>query len=122
MLAGLILAIGAGTAFVAPALGPGSVASTARYAASEQQLFAAAASSGRWGCARAAVNMNSVMGDPKLKGYKVGDRAPDGAIRSGTTTGEQKQWNLDNLTNLFKPAEEKKTAGKKSTKSRVKRI
>ena len=54
MLAGLILAIGASTAFVAPALGPGSVASTARYAASEQQLFAAAASSGRWGCARAA--------------------------------------------------------------------
>ena len=70
----------------------------------------------------AAVNMNSVMGDPKLKGYKVGDRAPDGAIRSGTTKGEQNQWNLNNLKNLFKPAEEKKTAGKKSTKSRVKRI
>ena len=71
----------------------------------------------------AVVNMNSVMGDPKLKGYRVGDRAPDGAIRSGTTKGEQKMWNLDNVKNLFKPKEEKKTvAGKKSTKSRVKRI
>lgn len=71
----------------------------------------------------AAVNMNSVMGDPKLKGYKVGQRAPDGAIRSGTTSGQQKQWNLNNLKNLFKPPEQqKKTAGKKSAKSRVKRI
>ena len=54
-LVGLILAVGTGTAFVAPALGPSCAAATSRLAASEQQLFAAAAAaSGRWGCARAA--------------------------------------------------------------------
>ena len=34
-------------------------------------------------------------------GYTVGSRAPDAAIASGTTKGEQEKWNL---ANLFKKA------------------
>ena len=34
-------------------------------------------------------------------GYTVGSRAPDAAIASGTTKGEQDKWNL---ANLFKKA------------------
>ena len=32
-----------------------------------------------------------------LKGYKVGMRAPNSAVRSGTTQAEQKQWDFNFL-------------------------
>ncbi len=41
-----------------------------------------------------AKKKNSKSGQvANLKGYKVGDRAPDSAKNSGTTKGEQGAWN-----------------------------
>mmetsp|Transcript_19380 Transcript_19380/g.61711 ORF Transcript_19380/g.61711 Transcript_19380/m.61711 type:complete len:114 (-) Transcript_19380:423-764(-) len=57
---------------------------------------------GTWGAYKApdGPQKPGAKGNP-LWGYTVGSRAPDAAIASGTTKGEQEKWNL---ANLFKKA------------------